>query len=206
MARLLLVRHGDTEANSAERYWGHTDVKLSAAGLRQAELLRQRLAEEKMDVVYASDLERATVTAQTIAAGHGREVIALPELREINFGELEGLNFSEVDKLYPEVARQWRERSLSLRYPGGESIEELIGRVSQFRRRLERHGAAETVLIVAHSATLRLLMCQLLGLPVQHWWQFRLDLASLTVLGTYPAGGILNLLNDVCHLEKKIES
>ena len=201
MSRLLLVRHGDTEGNSAERYWGHTDVKLSAAGLRQAELLRQRLAMEKIDAIYASDLERATVTAQTIAAGRSQLVITLPDLREINFGELEGLNFTEVGKQYPEIARLWRERRMSLRYPGGESIEELDGRVSQFRRRLEKHGAGETVLIVAHSATLRLLMCQLLGLPSQHWWQFRLDLASLTVMGTYPAGAILNLLNDVCHLE-----
>ena len=201
MSRLLLVRHGDTEGNSAERYWGHTDVKLSASGRRQAELLRQRLAAEKIDAIYASDLERAAVTAQTIAAGHGREVITLPDLREINFGELEGLNFTEVGKQYPEVARLWRERSLSLRYPGGESIQELNNRVSQFRRRLEKHNAGETVLIVAHSATLRLLMCQLLGLPPQHWWQFRLDLASLTVVGTYPGGAILNLLNDICHLE-----
>lgn len=200
MSRLLLVRHGDTEANSAERYWGHTDVKLSAAGLRQAKLLQQRLANEKIDAIYASDLDRAMVTAQTIAAGHHRQVMTCAELREINFGEVEGLTFAEVGKLYPEVAELWRQRSFKLRYPRGESVEELNNRVSQFRCRLETHGAAETVLIVAHSASLRLLMCHLMGLAPQHWWQFRLDLASLTVLTTYPGGAILNVLNDVCHL------
>lgn len=200
MSRLLLVRHGDTEANSAERYWGHTDVKLSAAGLRQAELLQQRLANEKIDAIYASDLTRAMVTAQTIAAGHHRQVITCAELREINFGEMEGLTFAEVGKLYPDVAELWRQRSFKLRYPRGESVEELNNRVSQFRWRLETHDAAETVLIVAHSASLRLLMCHLMGLAPQHWWQFRLDLASLTVLSTYPGGAILNVLNDVCHL------
>ena len=74
MSRLFLARHGDTELNSAERYWGCTDVKLSADGLRQAERLRDRLAEEKIDVVYSSDLKRASVTPQTIASKHQLDV------------------------------------------------------------------------------------------------------------------------------------
>lgn len=201
MSRLLLVRHGDTESNSRERYWGHTDVKLSAAGVRQAELLRHRLATEKMDAIYSSDLSRAVVTAETIAVGRGLGVVTCVELREISFGELEGLNFSEVDRLYPDIAKLWRERSLQLRYPGGESVEELNQRVRQFRSRLEEHRAGETILIVGHSASLRMLICQLLGLGAQHWWQFRLELASLSIMETYPQGGILLLLNDASHLK-----
>ena len=193
MSRLLLVRHGDTELNSAERYWGHSDVRLSAAGLRQAEKLRERLAAEKIDIIYSSDLKRASVTAETIAARHQLPVIICAELREINFGQLEGLTFEEVSQLYPEVAKLWAERSPELKYPSGESLDEFSNRVSKFLSRLEKHSAEETILIVAHSGVLRTLMCQLLGMELRYRWQLRLDLASLSILETYQGGAILSL-------------
>jgi len=200
LSRLLLARHGETELNSSERYWGRTDVTLSAAGLRQAERLRDRLATEKLNAVYSSDLRRASLTADTIASRHKLEVIICPELREIDFGQLEGLTFDQIGRLYPDVTRLWMERSPELKYPSGESIYQLNNRVSDFMRRLEKHANEETILIVAHSGVLRTLACQLLGIELQHRWQIRLDLASLTVIETYPQGAILTLLNDVSHL------
>lgn len=200
MSKLLLVRHGDTEANSAERYWGRSDVRLSASGLRQAERLRHRLSNEKIDAVYSSNLSRALVTAQTIASEHQLEVIACPELCEIDFGKFEGLSFAEVSQLYPEVAKLWAERNPSLEFPEGESLDGFGERVSQFLSRLEKHSSGETILVVAHSGSLRVLVCRLLGIGLQHRWHFRLDLASLSILDTYPQGAILTLLNDVSHL------
>ena len=194
------MRHGDTELNSAERYWGHSDVRLSAAGLRQAEMLRERLAAERIDIIYSSDLRRASVTAETIAARHQLPVIICAELREINFGQLEGLTFEEISQLYPEVAKLWAERSPELEYPGGESLDEFSNRVSKYLSRLEKHSAEETILIVAHSGVLRTLMCQLLGIELRYRWQLRLDLASFSIVETYPQGAILSLLNDVSHL------
>ena len=203
MSRLLLVRHGETELNSAERYWGATDVTLSPVGLGQAERLRNRLATEKIDAVYSSDLKRALLTAKTIASRHKLEVITCPELREINFGQLEGLTFDQVSQLYPEVARLWLERNPRLKYPGGESLDELNSRVSSFVGRLKKHAEEETMLIVAHSGVLRTLLCQLLDIELRHRWQLRLDLASLTVIETYSQGAILTLLNDLSPLAKK---
>ena len=201
MARLLLVRHGDTELNSSERYWGNTDVRLSEAGLRQAEKLGDRLAVEKINIVYSSDLKRASVTAETIASRHNLGVITCPELREINFGELEGLTFREIIERYPRVARLWMQRSPKLKCPGGESLVEFSHRVSQFLPRLKNHTPEETILIVAHSGSLRSLLCYLMGIESERRWQFRLDLASLTILDTYPPGAILSLLNDISHLK-----
>lgn len=202
MSRLFLVRHGDTKLNSAERYWGQTDVELSAAGLNQAEKLSKRLATEKIDAVYSSDLERALITARTIASRHHRlDVVTCAELREVNFGQIEGLNFSEVSRLHPEVAELWATGNATLKYPGGESLEELNNRVGKFLVRLKKHPPEATVLIAAHSGVLRILICQLLGIGPQFMRQFRLDLASLSILDTYPQGAILSLLNDVSHLE-----
>ena len=200
MSRLLLVRHGETKLNSAERYWGRSDVKLSAAGIWQAEKLRDRLAVEKIDAVYSSNLERALVTAEIIASSHQLAVITCAELREVNFGQLEGLNFSEISRLYPEVAKLWAERSTKLKYPGGESLVEFNNRVSKFLGKLDKHTVGETILIVAHAGVLRTLVCQLLGIDPQRRWQFRLDLASLSILETHQQGAILSLLNDVSHL------
>ena len=200
MSRLFLVRHGETELNSTERYWGSTDVKLSDAGFSQAERLCDRLATEKIDAAYSSELRRASATAEIIASSHRLDVITCNELREMNFGELEGLTFTEISQLYPEVTELWLQRSHKLEFPGGESVDEFNSRVSQFADRLKNHTPQETILIVAHSGSLRSLMCHLLGIGPEHRWQFRLDLASLSILETYPQGAILSLLNGISHL------
>jgi len=201
LSKLLLVRHGDTELNSAQRFWGQTDVELSAAGLKQAERLRDRLATQRIDAVYSSNLQRALVTAKTIASERQLEVIICPELRETNFGEFEGLTFEEITQLYPEMTKLWTDWSLQMRFPGGEGVDELNTRVSKFLDELRKHAPEETILIVAHSAPLRLIICHLLGIELWHWRQFRLGLASLSIVETYPQGGIISLLNDTSHLE-----
>jgi len=201
LSRLLLVRHGNTKGNSAERFWGHTDVALSADGVRQAKRLRDRLAAQKIDAVYTSDLCRASRTAGIIASPHRLEVVACAELHEINFGQIEGLTFQEISQLHPELARTWSTRSLTFKFPGGESIADLDNRVSKFLGRLEKHTPEETVLIVAHSGVLRLLICHLLGIETWHWRQIRTDLASLSILETYPRAAILTRLNDISHLD-----
>ena len=200
MSKLLLVRHGDTQAGSSLRYWGQSDVELSAIGLRQAENLRNRLATQKIDVIYTSHLMRASVTAKTIASEHQLDIITCDELNEVNFGKVEGLTFDEVSQLYPEVAQTWLNRSLNLSFPDGENFDKFNNRVSKFLSRLEKHAPEEVVLIVAHAGPLRLLLCHILGLELCHWRQFRLDFASLTILETYSQGAIVNLLNDVSHL------
>ncbi len=184
MSKLLLVRHGDTEAGSNLRYWGQTDVKLSAVGLRQAESLRNRLATQKIDAIYTSNLMRASVTAKTIASEHQLDVTTCAELNEVNFGKVEGLTFDEVSQLYPEVAQTWVSRSLSLSFPDGEDFDKFNNRVSKFLSRLEKHAPEEAILIVAHAGPLRILLCHILGLELCHWRQFRLDLASLSIVET----------------------
>lgn len=200
MARLLLVRHGETSQNSSLRYWGRSDVPLGDDGERQAERLRERLKGERLDFAYSSPLKRAAVTAVHILSDRHMDLTLHSDLREIDFGEMEGLTFDEVNQRYPDVARMWMERSAALAYPGGESIANLEKRVSNFKGYLGKHITDETVLIVAHSGVLRTLVCQLLNLGLECHWQFRLDLASLTIIETYPQYAILTLLNDCSHL------
>ncbi len=205
MSRILLARHGETELNSAGRYWGHSDVKLSPLGLKQAERLRDRLATERVDAVYSSDLQRALVTAKTIASRHRLDVTTCAELREINFGELEGLNFEEISQLFPEFTAKWKvQRNTDIEFPGGESLKGLHNRVGIFVGRLKKHKAEETVLVVAHAGVLRSLICQLMRIGRQYIYHVRLDLGSLSILETYPTGAILTLLNDISHLREDV--
>jgi len=202
MSRLLLVRHGETLLQSSARYWGQTDVELSALGLKQSERLRDLLTTHRIDTIYSSDLRRALVTAQIIASKHRTESISYPELREINFGKLEGLTFTEISQRYPEITQSWVERRPKLKYPGGESLSEFIQRTSSFASRLTTPAPEQTILIVAHSGSLRLIICRLLDIEPQRWWQLRLDLASLSIVETNAREAVLSLLNYTAHLEE----
>ena len=203
MSRLLLVRHGITEYNSSRRFAGYSDVEMSADGYKQVEKLRNRLAKEKIDAVYCSDLKRAVVTAEVISSGHKVDIVTCYELREVNYGDAEGLTFEEIGRLYPELAEAITNFSLELEFPGGESFEGFIARTIRFLDRLNEHDAEETILIVSHSGPLKVLVCDLLGIDQSHWRQIRFDNASLSIVDTYPRGAILSLLNDTSHLKDK---
>jgi len=179
---------------------GYSDVELSAAGYRQVERLRDRLADDKIDAVYSSDLRRALVTAEVISARHKVDIVTCPELREVNYGNVEGLTFEEISRLYPEVAESLTNFSLRLEFPGGESFEGFIERTSKFLDKLKSHTPSQTILITSHGGPLRVLVCRLLGIDLGHWWQIRLDNASLNIMETSPRGAIVNLLNDTSHL------
>jgi len=197
VTKLILVRHGETEWNRTRRYQGHTDVELSATGLWQAERLRNRLAVQKIDIVYSSDLKRALNTAQIITSKHNLAVIPCKELREIDFGELEGMTFDEIQRYYPD----WDGVDSNESIPNGESLSQFASRIELYIARLVEQTDDKTVLVVAHGGSLQVLVCILLGINTKHWWQIRLYSASLTIVEGYPDAVVLSLLNDTCHLE-----
>ena len=203
MSSLLLVRHGITEFNSTRRFQGYSDPELSDAGYGQVERLRDRLADEEVDAVYSSDLKRTLATAEVICSGRNVEIMPCPELRECNYGDAEGLTFQEINSRYPEMAQFIVNFNLRLEFPGGESFKEFIERTIKFLDRLNEHAPSETILISSHSGPLRVLLCALLGIDQDHWWQIRVDNASLSIADTYPRGAIISLLNDTSHLKEE---
>lgn len=196
----MLVRHGAVAMTDPPRYWGHSDIPLSAEGVSQTRKLRARLAGEDIAAIYSSDLRRAVDTAAAIAEPHRMPVTLCPELREIDFGRCEGLTFDEIAGRYPEAKEVWTGLDSGLSFPGGESIGSLAARVDRFIARLSGHWPTQTVLAVAHGGSLRVLVCRLLGTDLSRWWQTRLDIASVTVLEPRAEGMSIALLNDVSHL------
>jgi len=176
--RLFLVRHGETAAQEELRYCGHADIPLSERGRGQARSLAGRLSGETFEVIYSSDLRRCLETAEAIAAGRGIPLIPCPELRELDFGLAEGLTFEEIASRFPETARLWREASPRLRFPEGESLEDLFSRIGRFLERLGRDSFRSAV-IVAHDGSLRALLCRLLGEDIAAWWRHRFPPAGV---------------------------
>lgn len=200
-SRLILVRHGDIDADMS-RYWGRTDVPLSAAGLEQAGRLRDHLAAEKIEAVYSSDLKRALDTATVIVQHHRLPVMPCPELREIDFGQCEGLSFDEIKLRYPEVEMIWTASDHRISFPGGECVAVLAERVDRFLATL-RSISVGTALVVAHGGPLRVLVCRLMGMDLSKWRQVHIERASLSIIEVNSDGGMIRLLNDISHLQKE---
>ena len=200
MARLLLVRHGLTDHNVDRRVAGYTNVDLNEEGFRQVEKLNKRLADEKIDAVYSSDLQRAVDTAKGAVSGRDIEITTCYELREMNFGEAEEMTFAELNEKYPDLARSVMNVDTGLSFPGGESFADFVERVQVFLKILEKFNEDHTVLIVSHGATLKVIVCELLGIDPNHWYQMGIDNASLSVINTYEHRTILNSLNETSFL------
>jgi broad specificity phosphatase PhoE len=183
------------------RYYAHSQVALSSEGVKQAELLRDRLTGERIDVICSSDLDRARVTAEIIATTHRLKVVLCPEMRELDFGALEGMSLHEIEQIYPEAVELWNGCDLDAMAPGGESLRQLACRVERFLARLRKRPPEETALAVAHAGPLRVLICILLGIDLRRQWQIRLDLASLSLVEWYPEGTVISFLNDTSHLK-----
>jgi probable phosphoglycerate mutase len=201
--KVLLARHGETPWNAEGRYQGKRDIALSGNGERQAGLLGGRLAQVSITRAVASPLGRARRTAE-LALGPAREsLLTFDEgLMEIGHGDWEGLLASEIRERDPDLLQAWRDAPETVQMPGagGESIIEVSDRSwPAFERACAGLGADDTLLVVAHDAVNRVILCRILGLPLSRMWSFRQAPTTLNLLeGDSAATLDVVRLND-CH-------
>ena len=178
--KILLARHGETRWNAEGRYQGQRDIALSEVGEAQARLLGERLHDVEVTRAVASPLSRARRTAELAMSEHRAAQLRFDDgFQEIAHGEWEGL---QAGRVAPETVQM----------PGGESLQQVLDRAwPALVRACEGLGADDTLLVVAHDAVNRVLLCKVLGLPLQRRWSFR------------QAPTTINLLEgpDVDHLE-----
>jgi len=182
--RLLLARHGETAWNAEGRYQGQEDIPLSPVGEAQARALGARLRGVRIDRAVASPLCRAFRTAQ-LALGEARAPMLSGDdgFREIAHGEWEGLLTHEIRARDPERLQAWRDAPHEVLMPQGESLQHVFDRAwPALARASAGLGADDTLLVVAHDAVNRVLLCRVLGLPLANLWRFRQAPTTLNLL------------------------
>lgn len=154
MTRILAIRHGETAWNVDTRIQGQLDIGLNDLGRRQARQAAMQLADEALDAIYSSDLQRAHDTAQALAQRSGLTVQADAGLRERRFGVFEGKTFAEIDAQHPELALRWKRREPDFGAPGGETLIEFYERCVTTATRLAAAHAGQTIALVTHGGVL----------------------------------------------------
>lgn len=201
MAKLFLVRHGESVWNNRCRYQGQADIQLSDTGRLQARLLAERLKKEKITDVYSSDLKRAYDTANILAAPHNLHVQVTKELRDINFGVWEGLSHEQILSQYGELAKKWYMYPAEVRIPGGETFVELKERAYNAVLDILRKNTDGTI-IVTHGFTILAIICGLLEIDLNLAFRLRQDNTALNIIEYNEGSIMLSLLNDINHLQQ----
>ena len=199
--RIFLIRHGATTLTAEDRFAGATDVPLSDTGREQMRRLASRLANERIAAVYASPMTRTMECARILAEPFALPVQTRDGLREISHGHWEQLTRKEVEERFPEEAGAWEDDPYTFAPEGGESGLAVTARALPVLIELVRTHASETILVVSHKATIRLLLSSLLGFdPRRYRDTLDLDPASLTIVDfRNPTCARLTLYNDTSH-------
>lgn len=165
---LLLIRHGETELSG--KFCGHLDPALSESGRRQSKELAAALAGEMLEAVYCSDLQRASTLGKALAASRALHCRPTAALREIYFGEWEGLDWSSIEGRDPEIAARWLAAFPYLLAPGAEEFStfetRVLTEVSSICLRPEARVA-----IVTHAGVIRVLLQHLARLSTKQAWE-----------------------------------
>ena len=180
--RLVLCRHAEAEAAARGRVCGRVDVGLSPSGEARADLLAASLASERPSALYASPIRRARETAERIAPVLGLEPRLDPRLRELDFGELDGMTYEDVEERWPDLYETWMRAPTEVRFPGGESFADLKRRAIEAAAGLVAAHAGETVIVVAHAGVIRALLVDWLSMPDEALFRIEQRYASVNVV------------------------
>ena len=202
MGKWYLVRHAQTVWNLQGRVQGHSESSLAAEGVAEAQRVAKRLSGKALHAAYTSDLARTRETAEIILQRRKVPVDATPELREMSYGKWEGMTHKEIKAAYPQEYAEYLRGDIAFVPSGGEGPLQLMSRLVPLVHRLTTdHMPDEDILIVSHGGTLKGLLILLMGLPPELFWRFTVAHGSVSVITTYPDTSVLELWNDMSHLE-----
>lgn len=190
--RIYLIRHGETNLNQKECYYGVTDVSLNDRGVQQAVRLSSCFRDTAIDMVISSPLKRAVQTADLVMKGRKPVVKTDDRLCEQDFGIFEGFTHRELLQKYPDEYEKWNRNFSDYRIPGGESFLDVRNRIDDFIRDLPREG---TILLTAHKGTFGHLAASLAGLPLSGYWNFVFDQDCYSCIDIEDGYAIFRFLN-----------
>jgi broad specificity phosphatase PhoE len=195
-ARLIFVRHAEPDAAMRERIYGSLDPPLSQRGRVHASTIAATLAREHLSAVYSSPLARALATAAPLAERLGLEIVVEADLREIDFGELEGLPLSDAVERYPVEAR-WMLAPGNAVFPGGESVAGLRVRVTRAARSIAERHAGESAAVFAHAVVIRAVLADALTMPLDAMFRLDQSYGGISVVEWFDASPFVRVVNAV---------
>ncbi len=203
--RLCLVRHGETDWNTARRVQGSIDIPLNETGRRQAAATARHLRNQHFDVIYSSDLGRALETARQIAATRDISPLIAPDLRERNYGAFQGLTHDEAHARYPQLQSRIRARELHAEPPGGESLINFAERVQAAFARIAHAHPGHTLLIVSHGGVLDVAYRMATGISLSQPRNFAICNATLNWIGFDGVNWSLHAWDERRHLDASLD-
>jgi probable phosphoglycerate mutase len=203
MTSIVLVRHGHVEGISPERFRGRADLALTARGLSEAQAVAQCIAAGwQPSLVYTSPLRRCLATAEAISQACDIECHVLKELNDIDYGTWQFRSHEEIQAAQPALFAAWFATPHLVRFPGGESLQDLVARAADALRLILERQADHTVVAVAHDSVNRALLLQLLDQPLSSYWRLAQHPCCINEIEIVGGQVRVERINDTSHLRK----
>ena len=198
---IFLIRHGETIWNTKKLIQGQLDSPLTDNGIRQSNLLSQRIKKINPDIIYTSDLKRAIDTANIINQHINKDIIEISGVRERNWGVFQGADWSKVKKFFPTQYKYYRNDSKNYKIPNGESYTQVTKRTMDSLEDIVENHKNQKVVIVTHGGVISPLIRDLLSIPYKTHKKFVISNTSITKLLYNDFGFSILSLGDIAHLE-----
>ena len=198
MKRVWLIRHGEPVAEARGRCYGSLDFGLSETGRGQMKRVADYVRSEPISAVYASPRSRALEGAKILAAAVSAAILEVADdLREMDFGEFEGLTYDEISARNPELYRLWMENPTEVLFPNGESFPEMRDRVLRAFDAIERKHDGQAVALVTHGGVNRILLADALQIPDNCIFRLAQEYAAINLIEFIQGLPVVRLLNFV---------
>jgi broad specificity phosphatase PhoE len=204
---LYMVRHGQTAASRENRFSGSSDPPLTAVGEAMAEAFARAYASLTWDAIYTSPMLRTRQTADALCRLTSVQATVEDGLKEIAYGEWEGLGQDEVKERWPEAFQYWAADVASRGTPGGETAFQVAARAMRVVEGIRSRHERGNVLVVSHKATLRVITCALLGLDVRLFRErIAQPVAAVTMFVVTNKMAQLTVFGDRSHLPEELKN
>src|SRR5258708_3801058 len=203
MTKILLTRHGHVEGIHPERFRGRAELELTPQGLAEARALAAHIAATwKPAAVYTSALKRCVMTGNFIAEACSVAMTPLKGLMDIDYGAWQMRSHEEIKAEAPQAYRLWKTAPQLVRFPNGESLQDLAARTAVVLRLVVERHANDTVVLVGHDSVNRTILLQLLDQALSAYWRLQQGPATLNEIEVEGSAVRIERINDTSHLDR----
>ena len=202
MTKIILIRHGHVEGIKPERFRGRRDIPLTKHGQAQADAVAQCVARTwKPDHIYTSPLTRCVATGASIARACNLQARTLAELNDIDYGAWEFCSYHDVKRSNPTLFNAWFATPHLVRFPDGESLQDLAARVADALRFIVARHSDETVVAVGHDSVNRTLLLLALDIPLSLYWRIAQEPCCINEINIVDGRILVQRMNETHHLD-----